>query len=318
MRTKSLIQLVSLAVLGSLTLCAMPAGAQKFSDWSAPVNLGPVINFAESNQHPAISKDGLSLYYSAGPLNSLDIWVSQRASVDNEWGPPQKLGPNVNSDYSDLGPTFTPDGHWMYFQSNRPSPCANPANPILTLDLYIAHRKDRRDDFGWEPAENLGCVINSPYDDGGPTFFQDDQLDVTLLYFTSTRPASPGGGNFDIYVSTLQPDETWGPGVFVPELSGPGRDTRTAIRRDGLELFISADRPGGVGSQDIWVSTRATTADKWSTPVNLGPVVNSAAFDGAPALSWDGTTLYFFSERTDVPHYGKRDLYVITRTKLAE
>jgi hypothetical protein len=58
-------------------------------------------------------------------------------------------------------------------------------------------------------------------------------------------------GDFDIYISTLQPDETCGPGVFVPELSGPGRDTRTAIRRDGLETFVSADRAGAVGSQDI-------------------------------------------------------------------
>ena len=86
---------------------------------------------------------------------------------------------------------------------------------------------------------------------------------------------------------------------------------------DGLEIFLSSDvtgRVGGVGSQDIWVATRATTLDLWSTPVNLGPTVNSTAFDGAPALSFDGTTLYFFSER--VGGFGKRDLYVTTRTRL--
>src|SRR2546426_4729326 len=46
-----------------------------------------------------------------------------------------------------------------------------------------------------------------------------------------------------------------------------------------------------------YVSTRASALDAWSTPLNLGPVVNSAARDGAPALSFDGTTLYFFSGR---------------------
>src|SRR5215475_6303633 len=141
MKATCMIRLTVVGILGGLILFAFPACAQKFSDWSAPVNLGPIINFAESNQHPAISKDGFSLYYSAGPIGFLDIWVSQRPSLEDEWGPPQKLGPNVNSDYSDLGPDFTPDGHWMYFQSNRPSPCANPA--ILTLDLYVTHRKDR-------------------------------------------------------------------------------------------------------------------------------------------------------------------------------
>src|SRR3989454_869140 len=57
-------------------------------------------------------------------------------------------------------------------------------------------------------------------------------------------------------------------------------------------------------------------SDPWSAPVNLGPTVNSTAFDGAPALSFDGTTLYFFSERTDLGGLGKRDLYVTTRTRL--
>src|SRR2546426_9448989 len=119
--------------------------------------------------------------------------------------------------------------------------------------------------------------------------------------------------------STLFPYTTLfrSPGVDVTELNGPYRDTRTAIRRDGLEMFISSDatgRPGGVGGQDLWVATRATTADPWSTPVNLGPTVNSTAFDGAPALSFDGTTLYFFSARPG--GFGANDLYVTTRTRL--
>src|SRR5436189_6474410 len=41
----------------------------------------------------------------------------------------------------------------------------------------------------------------------------------------------------------------------------------------------------------------------------------NTAFDGAPALSFDGTTLYFFSERAG--GFGKRDLYVTTRTRLS-
>jgi hypothetical protein len=84
-------------------------------------------------------------------------------------------------------------------------------------------------------------------------------------------------------------------------------------------MFISSDSPFGpdaVGGQDIWVSTRDTTADSWSTPVNLGALVNFTAFDGSPALSRDARTLYFFSEGTDVQHFGKRDLCMVTRTRL--
>ena len=93
-----------------------------YGPWSAPVNLGPVINTSFIDADPAISKDGLSLYISTdrpGGLGDLDIWVSQRASVDDPWGPPQPLGPNVNSNAADLAPALSPDGHRMYFQSFR-------------------------------------------------------------------------------------------------------------------------------------------------------------------------------------------------------
>ena len=298
------------------------AGAEDqpaYGPWGMPVNLGPVVNSPYNDNHPAISKDGLSLYITSGRpegvngvnlLQFEEIWVSQRASRDADWRPPVNLGPAINSIGSNTGsPTFTPDGHRMYFHSNRPGPCG-------LADLYVARRHDKRDDFGWGSAKNLGCVVNGPFADNGPTYFEDERTGITTLYFTSTRPGGPG--DFDIYASTRVGDEgEFGPAVLVPELSGPGRDTRTAIRRDGLEIFLSSDvtgRVGGIGSQDIWVSTRATTLDSWSTPVNLGPTVNSMAFDGAPALSFDGTTLYFFSERTG--GFGKRDLYVTTRTRL--
>jgi len=62
------------------------------------------------------------------------------------------------------------------------------------------------------------------------------------------------------------------------------------------------------------VATRATTLDPWSPPVPLGPVVNSPYFDGGPALSFDGTELYFLSERPG--GFGGRDLYLTTRARL--
>ena len=208
-----------------------------------------------------------------------------------------------------MAPAFTPGGHWLYFHSDRPGGCG----PAGTFDLYVSHRRDTRDDFSWEPAVNLGCVVNSDANDGGPTFFHDRKTGTNLLYFTSTRPG--GLGDYDIYVSVQDEEGTFGPATFVSELSSPARDTRTALRRDGLEMILSSGRPGGEGSEDLWVATREDTEDPWSAPVNLGAIVNSTAFDGAPALSRDGMTLYFFSDRPG--GLGKRDLYVSTRRRLS-
>ena len=289
-----------------------PAGIsdrEQWSPWSVPENLGPVINTPDIEQHPTISKDGLSLFFASdrpGTLGGLDIWVSHRAGTDDPWGPPVNLGPNINSAGNDLAVAFTRNPHWMYFHSNGRGGCGG-------SDLFVSYRQDVNDDLGWSVAQNLGCVVNSPFEDAGPTLFEDELGNPTML-FTSTRPGGPG--DFDIY-QTTQIEGEWTPPALVPELSSPFRDTRTTISRDMLTLFLSSDsrgRIGGFGGQDLWMSTRPDLGSVWSTPVNLGGVVNGPTFEGAPSLSWDGTELYFFSDRPGGA--GKNDLYVTRRSRL--
>jgi hypothetical protein len=249
----------------------------------------------------------------------LEIWVSQRASLDADWGPPVNLDafnnvPVVNSVQSNTAvPSFSADGHLLFFGSSRPGGLGG-------NDLYVSRRSNKHDDFGWQEPVNLG-LINSPEDDSAGTYFEDEETGIISMYLTSTRPEGPVGSlprTFHIYVSTLGDDGLFGPAVLVSELSSPYEETRTAIRRDGLEFFLTSTRPSGrIGTNDIGVSTRENIPDPWSTPVNLGRTVNYPGYvTGAPALSWDGTTLYFYSTRP--AGFGGRDLYVATRTKLRE
>jgi len=71
-----------------------------FGPWSTPVNLGQVVNTGYSEGWAAISKNGLSLYLTSdrpggvngkNPTGLIEIWVSQRASLDADWGPPVNL-----------------------------------------------------------------------------------------------------------------------------------------------------------------------------------------------------------------------------------
>src|SRR5262245_26589540 len=112
----------TVAVLTAWWSPAAPA-AGNYSDWGTPVNLGGAINSAASDQHPALSKDGLSLYFTSdrpGGFGGLDLWVSQRESEEAPWGAPVNLGPTVNSGATDMAPAFSPDGHHLYFHSDRP------------------------------------------------------------------------------------------------------------------------------------------------------------------------------------------------------
>ena len=89
---------------------------KRFSPWSTPTSLGAVVNTAGNDSGPCISKDGLSLYFnsdSLGGYGNLDIFVSHRDSVDQPWGPPQNLGPNINSSLADNAPVLSNDEHWL-------------------------------------------------------------------------------------------------------------------------------------------------------------------------------------------------------------
>jgi WD40-like Beta Propeller Repeat len=319
MKASILIAAAALAIAAS----AVPSTAgDKFGPWGPPRNLGPTINSACANsscetERPAISRDNLSLYFDSdrpGGTGHHDIWVSHRAGVDDPWEMPQNLGPPVNTAADEFSPALSPNGHWLFVGSNRLGGSGG-------LDIWVSHRKDRDDDSAWETPINLGYTLNTSADDDFPFLFVDNEQDTTMLYFASNRSF----GGYHIYASTMnEEDGTFGPGVLVPELNCffpvcmlPNRDSRTTIRRDGLEIiFGSFNRPGGFGLQDLWVSTRMDTKDPWSVPVNLGTVVNTASQEGGPALSRDGTTLYFHSSRPG--SFGKLDLYVTTRAKLGD
>ena len=304
------IGVLGLAGLLALGLAALPAAEDlpRFTEWSTPVNLGDIVNSSSTEAGAFITKDGLSLYFSSyrpGGYGSLDLWVSQRASVDDAWGMPQNLGPDINGTGSETTPAISVDGHRLYFASERPGGFGG-------LDLYVSRRHDNRDDLGWQLPVNLGDAVNTSLVERGPTLFDDDATGMITLYFSSNRPG--GAGNEDIYTSTLQPDETLAPAVNVPELNSPFNDSVPAVRRDGRELFLCSPRTGQVGGTDLWVATRPSTLEPWSAPADLGATINSTDLDFRPAISFDGEVLYFHSARPG--GFGGYDLYVTTRTKI--
>jgi hypothetical protein len=84
------------------------------------------------------------------------------------------------------------------------------------------------------------------------------------------------------------------------------------VRTDGKEILFWSLRPGGSGSGDIWVSTRPTIHEPWSTPENIGFPVNTTSNDVRPNLSRSGRTLLFDSNRPGGE--GDQDIWMSTRT----
>ena len=300
---------VVVVLVGVVTTLSAPSAAMMhdLGDWSTATRVeaasgtDAAFNGPSLDGCPFIAPDGKTFYMASnrsGGLGGIDIWVSSRASSGDPWGAPVNLGAPINSASNDFCPTIARDGKTLYFVSSRPGFCGGD-------DVFTS----RRTPSGWSDPVNLGCDSaggpNSSGNEAGP-FPLNEPHAGPVVYFSSTR-----SGSGDIYRSESH-GGAFGPAALVEALSSSTAvDGQPNLRRDGLEIFFFSNRSGGLGGNDIYAATRASTADPWSAPVNLGAAVNGTASETRPSLSWDGTTLYFGSDRAGGE--GAADHYVTTR-----
>jgi hypothetical protein len=160
--------------------------------------------------------------------------------------------------------------------------------------------------------QNLGATVNSADNDGSAVVAPNG----LSLYFSSNRPG--GQGNGDIWVSQ-RPTLTsaWGaPQNLGTIINTSSLENQSHLSLDGKTMFFNSNKPGGVGAQDIYISTRTDTNNDfgWTAPVNL-TVINSTASEIGAGYFEDPTTgiatLYFASNRTG--GLGDLDIYQSTR-----
>jgi hypothetical protein len=300
------------AALVSLTALVAAAQAANFSAWGDTRKIDEIAgNNSELNTPfqdgcPIQSPDGLSLYMASnrpGGQGLLDIWVAHRESTDDPWGAPENLGEPVNSAADDFCPTPVRGGG-LFFVSREalPGSCG-------MGDIYFTRYNPT---VGWSEPRNLGCAPGGPntaLDEQGPSYVEND--DDAFLFFSSSSPVVPG----DIYVSHKLAGWNFGGSTAVSGLNSPANDIQPNVRKDGLEVVFSSNRDGGLGAQDIWAATRNAFGAPWSTPVNVGAGVNTAAAESRPSLSKNARQLLF--GRTPGPE-GIGDIYVSTRSKVNE
>jgi len=286
-------KVIVIAVLG-LVLCYAASVKADFV-FGTPKNLGPKVNSSNPEYDPSISADGLELYFQStrvGGYGDRDIYVATRATTSDEWSQAVNLGPVINTADRDAGPEISSDGLSLYFNSNRPGGYGN-------YDLYVTTRKSVGEP--WAEPVNLGSVVNSWADDISPSI----SADGLSLFFsdgdalgTVARADSYGGA--DIWVARRQSmSEPWGIPVSIDaDINMSFIAGAPEISADGLTLLFSGYLPNG-GTNDLWMVVRDNMDAPWSSPVNLGPVVNSDVdADLNPSLSADGRTLYFSSFRS--------------------
>jgi len=254
-----------------------------------PVNAGPAVNSPQSEITPSISADGLTLCFTSdrpGGQGDYDIWMATRVSLEDAWSEPVNLGPPVNTSDFEGFQSISSDGLELYFSRGSTD----------HGDVYVAVRSSPEE--LWQTPVKLPANINS---ETGQDWGAVPSFDGLTLYWISTRPGGPGG--MDIwFVHRPVPEGEWlgCPEPLPPPINSPALEGRKCVSADERILFFQRPDVGG----SLYVATRQSKTDPWSSPVDLGPVLAGSKMPYITSLSADGTELYFCDHPWTEPRAG--------------
>jgi WD40 repeat protein len=201
-------------------------------------------------------------------------------------------------------------GQWDFFMAFSPDQrrvlfCR--ANDDFTSYQIYETRRDERGLWGAPTMPKF----DGAWSNADPHIAPDGRT----VFFISNRPA-PGKAEpestLDIWFARLGQDGEWGDAdpVGAP-VSIPGDEWSPSVAANG-NLYFGADRPGGLGHNDIWMARRV--GDHYDAPVNLGESVNTPAGEVEPWIAPDESYL-IFSARGRKDGIGGFDLYLSRRNQ---
>jgi len=203
--------------------------------WSSPINMNELLKVDRDIYPTSLSKDSKTLYL----YNSADYDGNIFSTVfaNGGWSPISKLNDNINTKYWESHATISHDNKKLYFTSNR-------KGTLGGLDIYVS----KIDSSGnWGPPDNLGPVINTPYNEDTPFLSEDDKT----LFFSSRGHYNMGG--YDIFYSTLLDNGEWSVPLNAGyPLNSTDDDQFFKPVKDGYEGYFAKYNPNGFGKQDIY------------------------------------------------------------------
>ena len=260
-------------------------------------NLGANINTAEDELGPVISTDGKTLYFArqnvpentGGKEDDEDVYVSQW--IEGAWTKAKNMGRAINTTGTDNLLAVSADNNSMMFDEDH--------------ELMMRHRSTS----GWSDLEKLGLTFKNELDHFVASLSADGRAVIFSAKLKTNIYYDPKRDEGDLYVSIKENDSWSAPINLGKNINTAGEDTSPFLSSDGKTLYFSSNGRPGYGDQDIFVARR--TGDgwtDWSTPINLGPGVNSPYFDAYYTVPAAGDYAYFVSYDKG---FGRADIFRI-------
>ena len=254
-----------------------------------PMNLGDSINSEKSEYYPSLTIDDSLLVFTRRGEGYREDFMESTFKKDH-FTKAKKIEGDINIEPSKGAITVSADGEWLIFAGNF-------KQGLGDFDLYISYWTPQ----GWSEPENLGPNVNSEYWDSSPSLSPDNRT----LYFSSNRPGGIGGK--DLYSCSRTSNGKWSKATNMgPLINSLGDETAPYIHADNQTLYYTSDGLPGYGNTDLFV-IRKNKNGEWSIPENLGYPINTIENEGSIAISSNGLTAYYASDRADTR--GGLDLY---------
>lgn len=255
---------------------------------SKPENLGTMINSRYQEIAPMISPDGKYIFFTRakhpqniGSPDKQDVWFAE-IKPDGSFGTAQNVGEPINTPQHNSSFSISPDGNTMLLNNIYNE------NGSLEKGLSLTQRVK-----GGNWGKPKAVLIEDYYNNNPYSEFCLSQ-DSKVLLMTVQRNDSYGGK--DIYVSFRQGERWSAPKNLGNVVNTAASETSPFLASDGKTLYYSTGGLSGYGSNDIFVSRRLdNTWQKWSEPQNLGPEINTPAWDAYFSIPAKADYAYYTS-----------------------
>jgi peptidoglycan-associated lipoprotein len=262
----------------------------KKGKWSVPTMLAEPINSAGNEGSVVLNKRGTTMYFTKCDVQKkkslgCNIYVSNRKG--KVWSPPTILQIKVDSNTTLGHPTISEDEMTLIFSSDL-------SGGYGGKDLWIVKKQKRGK---WSDPVNLGPAVNTSNDEMFPFLHSDG-----TLYFASSGHIGMGG--FDIFKSYLDENDMYS---SITNLKYPvntsGNDFGMIIEKSGERGYLTSDRSGGKGGDDIYqfelpplvLSMKGVVTDSKTGAILTGANVILSSTDGkVKETQTDNTGSYMF------------------------
>jgi len=259
--------------------------------WSSPTIVSAPLNTEGNEGSVFVNKRGTTMYVTQCKVEKkkslgCGIYISNRKGKD--WSAPKMLQIKLDSNTTIGHPTLSEDESIMIFAADMKGGYGG-------KDLWMVNKEKRNN---WSDPINLGPLVNTPGDEMFPFLHIDG-----TIYFASTGHVGMGG--FDIYKTSQDENGAY---ILPVNLKSPvnsaADDFAMIIEEDGERGYLTSNRRGGKGSDDIYqfelppleISVKGIVTESKEGTILTNKKVQLLASDGSTKeILTDNTGSYSFS-----------------------